>query len=50
MTVLSLLKRQVLLEAPASAPQDDGPHQNGPGDGADDDVGAAGPWRGTEVL
>ena len=51
MTVLSLLKRQqqeVLLEAPAGAPQDDGPHQDGPGDGSDDDVGAGGPWRGGE--
>jgi len=36
----------VLLEAPAGPSEDDGPQQDGPGDGADDDVGAAGPWRG----
>lgn len=36
----------VLLEAPAGPSEDDGSQQDGPGDGADDDVGAAGPWRG----
>lgn len=37
---------EVLLEAPAGPPEDDGPQQDGPGDGANDDVGATGPWEG----
>lgn len=36
----------LLLKSPACAAQDDGRNQDSPGDGANDDVGAAGTWGG----